>query len=185
MTPMTQSLTDAALSTLTPAHVRLGVLTLTCQLSASQDEVWQWITEPARLAQWSPIVPDRALDSLGAATSRETPEGEPADVTVTDVRAPWFLEHAWGPETITWQLAPSGEGIQLNLVHEPSDAAQIPSMAAGWHLCLTVLGRLVDGQPTERCVGEQARAHGWPQLRDRYAELLKTELPGCGCDDDA
>ncbi|MEL4505782.1 SRPBCC domain-containing protein [Luteococcus sp. H138] len=182
---MTTSLTDDALATLTPARVRLGVLTLTCQLPAVQDEVWRWITEPDELARWSPIVPNRSLDGVGEATSRETPDAEEVDATVTEARAPWFLEHRWGPEVITWQLAPSGEGTQLNLVHEPSQSEQIAELAAGWHLCLVVLRRLLAGVETGRCVGQDAVAHGWPHVRDCYAELLKEQLPDGSCGSDA
>ncbi|MEL4356799.1 MULTISPECIES: SRPBCC domain-containing protein [unclassified Luteococcus] len=167
---MIQSFADAPL---TPARVRLGVLTLTCLLPVDQDEVWRRITQPELLAQWSPVVPDRPLDAVGPATSREQEGDEPVDAAVTDVRALWFLEHAWGSERLTWQLAPSGAGTQLNLVHEPSDPQQIPGLAAGWHLCLTVLGRQLAGIQTERCVGSDALDHGWEELRERYAELLE------------
>lgn len=165
-------LTEDVLASLTPARFHLGALTLTRRLPAAQDTVWQHLTRPELLALWSPVVPDRELDGPGPATSREKTEDEPVDATVGEARAPWFLEHAWGPERLTWQLAPSGDGTQVNLVHELSDAGQLAQTAAGWHLCLTVLDALLAGREVQRCVGEDALAHGWEMLRDRYAQLF-------------
>ena len=43
-------------------------------------------------------------------------------------------------------------------------------VAAGWHLCATVLARLLAGDPVGVIRGRDARAHGWEQLREKYAE---------------
>lgn len=175
-----QQLTDDALASLTPARFHLGALTLTRRVTAAQDVVWQHLTQPDLLAQWSPVVPDRPLDTAGPATSRENPGDEPVDATVHEARGPWFLEHSWGPERLTWQLAPSGDGTQVNLVHELSDPDQLASMAAGWHLCLTVLASRLDGRDTTRCVGGDALAHGWEMLRERYAQLFAGDAADAG-----
>lgn len=166
-------LTADALASLTPARLRLGALTLTRLLPVAQDVAWEHLTRPELLVTWSPVVPDRPLDAAGPATSRENPSDEPVDASVADVRAPWFLEHAWGDERLAWQLAPSGEGTQVNLVHEVTDPTQVAAMAAGWHLCLTVLEARLAGRDAQRCVGQDALAHGWEQLRDRYAQLFE------------
>ena len=55
-------------------------LAQTLELAASPAEVWAHLTDPALLARWSPIVPDRPLDSVGAAESRENPGDDPVDV---------------------------------------------------------------------------------------------------------
>lgn len=166
-------LTEDALASLTPARFHLGALTLTRRLPVAQDEAWAHLTRPELLARWSPVVPDRELDGPGPAASRENPGDDPVDATVGESRAPWFLEHAWGPEHLTWQLAPSEEATQVNLVHELSDPRQVADMAAGWHLCLTVLDSLLAGRDVQRCVGEDALANGWEALRDRYAQLFE------------
>ena len=41
------------------------VLTLTRDFGHPPEKLWPWLTDPDRLRQWSPIVPDRALDSIG------------------------------------------------------------------------------------------------------------------------
>lgn len=41
------------------------VLTLARDFAHPVEVVWPWLTDPARLARWSPIVPDMALDGVG------------------------------------------------------------------------------------------------------------------------
>lgn len=154
------------------ARLREGLLTLTVELPCSQRALWSCLTEPDKLVKWSPVVPDRVLDAEGPAQSQESPEAPVVDATVTDLRAPWYLEHRWGPDTVSWQLAPSGEGTQLNLVHALSDHSLAADMAAGWHLCLTVLRLQLQGHDVPRCVGPDALDNGWPQLREHYAATL-------------
>jgi hypothetical protein len=43
---------------------------------------------------------------------------------------------------------------------------------AGWHLCLDVAERLLDGQPVEPIRGQDAMNQGWQELHDAYAERL-------------
>ena len=45
-------------------------------------------------------------------------------------------------------------------------------LAAGWHLCLVVADRLLEGRPIPRIVGETAKNYGWEDLSDAYAETL-------------
>lgn len=162
-------------STAITARHRLGVCTLTVELDAGQETVWRHLVDPALLVTWSPVVPDRALDAAGPATSQEADGTPVVDATVIEARAPWFLEHRWGPDTLTWQLAPSGGRTLLNLGHQLTEGTQAPDMAAGWHLCLDVLARRLCGEDAPRLVGPAALVHGWQALRDDYAAQFTTE----------
>jgi hypothetical protein len=53
----------------------------------------------------------------------------------------------------------------------------LPKVAAGWHLCLDVAERLLDGRPIGPIRGEDARNHGWEELHDAYAEKLERDRP--------
>ena len=44
--------------------------------------------------------------------------------------------------------------------------------AAGWQLCLDVLDEVVNGVDRPRVVGQDAAAHGWEVLRDKYSDAL-------------
>lgn len=148
------------------------VLTMSRQLPHPAETVWPWLTDPVRLAQWSPVVPDAAFDTVGARRVRENPDDQslPGDVLV--VHPPHELVHRWGDDVLRWLLTPSETGCVLTLEHSMADRGPAPMNAAGWQLCLDVLAPNVDGTPTPRVVGPAALQHGWEALRDHYAQLL-------------
>ncbi|HKU22157.1 MAG TPA: hypothetical protein VJQ50_14145, partial [Terriglobales bacterium] len=50
--------------------------------------------------------------------------------------------------------------------------------AAGWHICLDILDRLLAGQPMERIVGPEAmKVGGWQRLIAEYARQFGVEAP--------
>lgn len=154
------------------------VLTMTRSLPRSPEQVWPWLTEPDRLAQWSPIVPDRALTSRGTAQSREYPGDEPADAEVLEVDPPRELIHRWGDHTMRWTLEAATEGSRLTLEQRfAGDPAIGPLMAGGWHVCISVLEVNVGGNPVDRVVGDDADAYDWQRLHDHYAAQWKVGTP--------
>ena len=68
-----------------------------------------------------------------------------------------------------WQIEPSGDGTRLTLWHN-IDRGFISMGAAGWHICLDVLDRLVGDDPIGRIVGGEAMKFGWPRLHSEYAK---------------
>jgi len=135
--------------------------------------VWQALTDPAELDQWAPFAADRDLGTPGAATLTmvDGATRRPLPATVRQAREPELLEYAWGDELLRWELAATAGGTRLTLRHtlaqQPGQDAKI---AAGWHLCLAVLARLLDGDPVGVIRGQAALEHGWEQLRAGYAE---------------
>ena len=60
-----------------------------------------------------------------------------------------------------WELEPLGSGTKLTLWHN-IDRRYIAMGAAGWHICIDVLKRLLAGQPIGRIVGAEAmKLGGW------------------------
>ena len=68
-----------------------------------------------------------------------------------------------------WQLEPLGDGTRLTLWHN-INRGFIAMGAAGWHICLDVLDRLVADEPIGRIVGGEAMKFGWPRLNDEYTK---------------
>lgn len=170
---------DRSHDPLLPASVRSGLLSLRIRLDADPQRVWRFLTEPAMLQRWSPVVPDRALTRVGAAYSSEQPGDEPVDAEVVDVIDGFRLVHRWGPDELVWQLGPDADGTQLQLVQRLSEPDTYAVMTAGWHVCLSVLADLARGTQTPRCVGADAVASGWATLRDRYqAEIVVNDADG-------
>ncbi len=92
-----------------------------------------------------------------------------SDTQVTRAEAPNLLEYRWGDNDLRWQLEPLGDGTRLTLWHN-IDRGFISMGAAGWHICLDVLDRLVGDDPIGRIVGGEAMQFGWPRLNAEYTK---------------
>ena len=121
-------------------------------------EVWKALTDPAQLREWAPFDSDRNLGAVG--TARLTTVGAPTPhVTETRVKRadpPKALEYTWGGKDVRWELEPLGSGGTRLTLWASIDRAFISMGAAGWHLCLDVLDRLLAGEPVGRIVGPEA-----------------------------
>ena len=150
------------------------------ELSHPPAAVWKALTDPKELREWAPFDSDRNLGAVGTATL--TTVGAPTPhVTETQVKradAPKVLEFNWGGQNIRWQLDPlGGGGTRLTLWHN-IDRKYISMGAAGWHICLDVMDRLLASQPVGRIVGLDAmKVGGWQRLHAEYAKQFGVEPP--------
>jgi uncharacterized protein YndB with AHSA1/START domain len=146
-------------------------LVLVRELRHPPETVWQALTEPAELREWAPYDADRSLGAVGPVTL--TAVGAPTPVVsetrVTRADAPKLLEYRWGEQDMRWQLEPLGAGTRLTLWHT-IDRRYISMGAAGWHICIDVLDRLLAGDPLGRIVGGDAMSFEWPRLNAEYAK---------------
>jgi uncharacterized protein YndB with AHSA1/START domain len=128
-----------------------NVLTMVRGYPQAPDAVWQALSEPDVLSRWFPFRVDLdphpggtiAFLAPGSATAASTG-------TVTEIRAPRLLAFNWGSDHLSWTVTPDGSGSVLTLTHTFDDRAGAPSFAAGWDLCMTSLGELLDGLPVAR-----------------------------------
>src|SRR5204863_9447661 len=98
-----------------------------------------------------------------------------SETRVTRADAPRVLEYNWGGQDIKWELAASGSGTRLTLWHNINKNF-IAMGAAGWHICLDVLDRLVAGHPIGRIVGPEAmKFDGWQRLHAEYKKQFGLE----------
>jgi len=142
--------------------------------------VWSALTDPAQLAAWAPYTSDRDLGRTGEATLTMVDGSTTVDLPAQIERAepPVLLEYSWGDDLLRWELEEDGDATLLTLRHTVSGQEWLTRAAAGWHLCLAVAERLLDGDPVGPIVGEDARNHGWDELHDAYAAQLG--VPGGG-----
>lgn len=143
-------------------------------------KVWVALTDPDHLRRWAPFDPDRDLATTGPATLRMT-DGHTTEEFPAIVRravAPELLEYTWGDDLLRWELAQDGTGTRLTLHHTVGSPDWVPRTAAGWHLCLVVAERMLDGNPIAPIVGHEAKKFGWGELHDAYA--AKLGIPGSG-----
>ena len=146
-------------------------LVLVRELRHPPTKVWQARTAPTQLREWAPYDADRSLASVGSVkiTTIGAPTPLITETRVARADAPKLLEFQWGDKDIRWQLEPLGDGTRLTLWHN-IDRRYISMGAAGWHICLDVLDRLVAGDPIGRIVAGDAMKFGWPRLNTEYAK---------------
>ncbi|HTZ73031.1 MAG TPA: SRPBCC domain-containing protein [Candidatus Aquilonibacter sp.] len=149
-------------------------LILTRELRHSPEKVWRALTDSVHLREWAPFEADGRLDAVGS-TVKITWAGnpKPIETRVTRAEEPHVLEFG----DIRWELEPLGSGTRLTLWHS-IDRRFISWGAAGWHISLDVLDRMLGGTPIARVAGGDAmKFKGWQRLVGEYAKLLGTEAP--------
>jgi uncharacterized protein YndB with AHSA1/START domain len=160
------------------AQVRKGgekwTLILVRELRHEPEKVWQALTQPEHLREWAPFVVDGNLDTVGA-TVNLTWMGAPTPIAtkVTRADAPKLLEYS----DIRWELEAFGGGTRLTL-WATIDRRFLSMGAAGWHISLDVLDRLLSGTPIGRIAGGEAiKLAGWQRLNAEYAKQFGVEPP--------
>jgi uncharacterized protein YndB with AHSA1/START domain len=142
------------------------------------EKVWGALTDPDQLARWAPYTADRDLAATGPATLTMLDAGEPGELPPAEViwaQAPVLLEYTWGGDLLRWELAPTGLGTRLTLRHTVASREFVSKVAAGWHLCIMVADRLLDGAPIGPIRGQDAVHHGWQELESAYDAALQVE----------
>jgi uncharacterized protein YndB with AHSA1/START domain len=123
----------------------------------SVDDVWDAITNPARIAQWwLPFDADITIDLVagGDYELRGKGEGMPTlSWKVLRVEAPHLFEHTHVEPgvVITWTLSEHDEGCTLVLTQTVPDRARAieNNVAVGIHTSLDRLGSLLQGRPVD------------------------------------
>lgn len=154
-------------------------LVLTRDLQHPPEKVWQALTDPAQLREWAPYDSDRNLGAVGTAklTTVGAPGPHVTETAITRADAPHLLEFNWGGQDIRWKLEPQGSGTRLTLWHN-IDRRFIAMGAAGWHVCLDIMDRALDGHPVGRIVGPEAmKFGGWQKLFAEYGKQFGVEAP--------
>ncbi len=152
-------------------------LVLVRDLRHAPATVWEALTDPAQLREWSPYDSDRNLGSVGPAklSWAGTPQSSVAEVKRAE--AGKLLELDNGGQKTRWELEPHEGGTRLTLWININKGF-IAMGAAGWHLAFDVLERLLAGQPIGRIAGmDSMKLPAWQTLMSDYAKLLGAEVP--------
>ena len=137
-------------------------------------QVWDAITEPARLAAWFPTTVEFAQLRVGAPiTFRFTDHPiEPMSGTFREVTPPRRLSFTWGDDVLTFELEDrdGGASCRLSFSVALDSADKAARDAAGWDDCLDTLGTVVAGQTPSR----PGMSDSW---RARYDEYKRKGFP--------
>ncbi|MET8179354.1 SRPBCC family protein [Streptomyces sp. NPDC005336] len=140
-----------------------SALTLERRIAHPPKKVWQALTEPAQLAHWFPSEVRVEL-TVGGRMGFVFPgrEGPDMDGVVTELDPPHVYAFTWGEDHLRWELRPDGDGCVLTLTHTFGDRFGAASFASGWHVCVSGLAALLDG--------EKSAPVDMAELHERYVE---------------
>lgn len=159
---------------------KMWTLAFVRDLRHSPEKVWQALTEPAHLHEWAPFDADASLAFAGTIvklTAVNAPTGYACESKIKRAEPPKLLEYEWGGGDVRWELEPHGTGTRLKL-WASIDRHYISMGAAGWHICLDILDRLLSGNPVGRIAGGDAlKFAGWQRLNAKYANQFGVETP--------
>lgn len=129
-------------------------------------EVWSWLTENDKLAEW---FPELRIDDLreGGAVIFDMQDGTFEELRIIELQLGSILEYVWGEDLVRFELYPESEGCHLVFIeklHQITD--HTPKDLAGWHVCLDVIQKLMDGQTVE------ARHEEWKIWYEKYTQML-------------
>ena len=154
-------------------------LVLVRNLRHAPTKVWTALTDPAQLHEWAPFDTDRNLGTTGTAklSTVGLPTAVVSESRVTRAEPPNLLEYNWGDFNIRWELESVGGGTRLTLWTN-IDRRYISMGAAGWHICIDVMDRLLADQPVGRIAGPDAmKFSGWQRLNAEYARQFNADTP--------
>jgi uncharacterized protein YndB with AHSA1/START domain len=157
-------------------------LVLVKDLRHPPEKIWRALTEPAHLREWAPFDASEDLGNVGTVNITWVGTPTPIETLVTRADAPKVLEYKAGGNDTRWELEAHDGGTRLTL-WTVIDRRFISMGAAGWHIALDILERLLDGTPIGRITGAAAMEFdGWQRLNAEYAQQFGVELPKWGSD---
>lgn len=152
-----------------------ATLIFTRTLRHTAERVWRALIEPTEQLEWMPFVADRPLEGLGPAKLRMTDGSMDAVMLEGEVlksEHARLLVYRWGNDLLSWELSSKDGHTILTLRHTTMTPDRISSFAAGWHVCIAVLDRFLEGRPVGRIVGKRALDIGALDLKSQYHAQL-------------
>lgn len=172
-------MTDRGQYTPGPADAQLRkdgekwTIILVRELRHSPEKVWQALTDPAQLHEWAPFDADANMGAVGTVKLTWLGSPQAIETRITRAESAKVLEYG----DMRWQLEPSGDGTRLTL-WASIDRHFVSMGAAGWHISLDILDRLLGGTPIGRIAGAEAlKFEGWQRLNAEYAKQFGVETP--------
>lgn len=149
-------------------------LILVRELRHPPERVWEALTEPRHLREWAPFDADGSLGKAGTTVKLMwVGTGRVTETKVTQAELHRLLEVG----DMRWELEAHGGGTRLTLWHS-IDRRFVAWGAAGWHIGIDVMDRMLVGEPIGRLAGgDVMRLKDWQRLVADYANQFGAEEP--------
>ncbi|MBU8769126.1 SRPBCC family protein [Cytobacillus oceanisediminis] len=140
------------------------------KLKHPREEIWAMLTDNEQLKKWFPELQAEDLKNDGK-FKFDMGDGSFEEMKILGYEKPAILEYSWGDDIVRFELNELKGGTELILIEKISEITDhTPRDLAGWHVCLNVIGRLLDGEK------EGSRKEEWKNLYEEYkavAEAIK------------
>lgn len=130
------------------------------------ERVWARLTDNEQLNEW---FAELSIDDLrvGGLVKFDMRDGTFEEMRILDLETNAVLEYEWGADRVRFELYPEGEGCRLLMMETiTSINDHTHKDLAGWHVCLDVIGALLDGRVVEK------RDEQWAEWRGRYEQAV-------------
>ncbi|ETI69955.1 SRPBCC family protein [Neobacillus vireti] len=134
-------------------------------LEHSVEEVWSWLTENEKLAQWFNELQVGELRE-GGFMRFDMPDGTVEELEITELKKHAVFEFSWWVDSVRFELAIESNGCKLVLIERIEKITDhTPKDLAGWHVCLDVIVALMDGRTI-------ARMEEWKKWFEEYKQVI-------------
>ncbi|WP_341538182.1 SRPBCC domain-containing protein [Paenibacillus xerothermodurans] len=130
-------------------------------------EIWAVLTENEKLAEWFTELQIEELRE-GGMIKFQPHDDTFGPLEIIELKAQSVLEYTWGEDRVRFELYPEEGGCRLILIQKIHKiSSHTPKDLAGWHVCLEVIGLLLDGKRLD------SREDEWEKWYQKYSELLE------------
>jgi len=143
-----------------------SVLRFERELSQTRERVWRALTDRGELEAWHPTPFELAGETVEFLPSPGAPDLGTGRLLAFE--EPALIAYEWGPDELRWTLQERGSGCLLTLEHSFADRFKAARDGAGWHVCLTALGALLDGGEVPQKGSARELPAGWSELNEDY-----------------
>ncbi|MBU8878293.1 SRPBCC family protein [Bacillus sp. FJAT-29790] len=131
------------------------------------EKVWKMLTDNEQLAKW---FSELRVDELrkGGFIKFDMQDGTFVDMEIIDLNVFSVLEYTWGEDIVRFELEQESDGCKLILIEKIKEMTNhTPKDLAGWHVCLDVINKLLDG----KTIG--SREEEWKKWYEQYVPAVK------------
>ena len=135
-------------------------------LAHPRERVWSALTERGKLEAWHPtpfVIAGEEVEFLPSPGAPDFGTGR-----VLALEEPALIAYTWGGDELRWTLDEREGGCLLTLEHSFADRFKAARDGAGWHVCLTALGALLDGGDVPPKGSARELPEGWAELNADY-----------------
>jgi uncharacterized protein YndB with AHSA1/START domain len=117
--------------------------------SQKPEDVFLVITTPRYFSQWYPFATGEMDVRLGGKIDFDDGEGTTYKATITELEKPYLFGFREVGDLVNISLQERDKGSLMIFTHTFDDDSWAVNTAAGWHRCLDVLRKIVNGHPVE------------------------------------